>query len=177
MSGIWSGKRLHALVPMAIACTTLSMPWAMASADNGMSRKEELHRYLYHIYSFQKRYPEAEKEVAAVAALAPHDAKIQGEFGRKLFDDKLFKEAYPHMIKATQLDQYTASYWANRGACEMQIAKYREAVDSFRKAVQFQRGQENYTSQLTVAQQYWQHQVDEANYKRMQAQKKNDDDE
>jgi len=177
MSENRSVKLLRALLPMAMSCTALSAPCAIASADNGMSRKEELHRYLYHIYSFQKRYADAEKEVAAVSALAPHDPKIQGEFGRKLFDDKLFKEAYPHMVKATQLDQYTAAYWANRGACEMQIGRYREAVDSFRKAVQSQRGQENYSSQLASAQTYYQHQVDEANYKRMQEQKKKDDDE
>ena len=173
----WEPALLCSLIVSTSACFAETSPAPLLGSGNA-SKKEEIHQVLYRIYKQQRKLPEAEKEVAAISALNPNNALIQQDFGRDLISNGKYKDAIPHLLKATKGDSTNPDYWGMLGDCYMQLGNYPAAGDAYSKAIKFMKpGGTDYRPRYQIYQQYMDNQRQQKEYKKqLQKQKEESDD-
>jgi tetratricopeptide (TPR) repeat protein len=116
-------------------------------------RRENIHRYLYAIYTKQENLDSQEQELKELISLVPEDHIFHYMYGLLMMKQNKYNEAIQHFDDAEKVDPNYGSAYAMEGECYSKMKKYKQAIEQFTIAQQHAKSGQSFKSQIDVNQQ------------------------
>ncbi|MDZ4836903.1 MAG: hypothetical protein SGJ27_24235 [Candidatus Melainabacteria bacterium] len=138
-------KRIISVTAL-LAVALLAVPSANAEDDAAKinNRKHVIHSCLLHIYTTQKKRPQALAEYQIMVGMTPNDAKLRFSYGVFILQGGTpadFNAALVQLKKAVELDPGNFEIYGTIGSLYLKLKNPDEALIWFGKAIQYGGGE------------------------------------
>jgi tetratricopeptide (TPR) repeat protein len=116
-------------------------------------RRENIHRYLYAIYTKQENLDSQEQELKELISLVPENNIFHYEYGLLMMKQGKYNDAIQHFDDSEKVDPNYGSAYAKEGECYSKMKKYKQAIEQYTIAQQHAKSGQSFKSQIDVNQQ------------------------